>query len=416
MYQIFAIPLMLVLGLRTISRVSNYPYLLFGNFILSVLTRFYPNNTLFAIGPITLFHSDFTVIFLLLAMLGHQQLFTVKKKSINIAIAFSAFSIALSFMDGGVTYGINTWFIADIRKFLYHIILIVFASTCDAPINIPKVKKWAKRIAYALVLYIYVGTAVHYLFGIQLGAYADDRPLVSHYAITLVVYILYEVYEQLYNSKKLSISLATIIAIVAVIINRFNTTWVAMFVGIFVLLLFLPQKKRLLNQRNLILLCVVAIFLIVMTTFFGDSNLMSNIFETNEKFQKMGEEDTTFGTRIELWTVMLQSLNKRTIWTGLPMGSGYSYLYRGTLWKFDPHNGYVETIMRTGIIGCVALLGCYLGGFIASIKNKRIIGAAIIAAMMVYFVAYTYEFELSFILGYILAKQMNQENEEVEYV
>ena len=72
--------------------------------------------------------------------------------------------------------------------------------------------------------------------------------------------------------------------------------------------------------------------------------------------------------------------------------------------------------MRTGIIGCVALLGCYLGGFIASIKNKRIIGAAIIAAMMVYFVAYTYEFKLSFILGYILAKQMNQENEEVEYV
>ena len=141
MYQIFAIPLMLVLGLRTFSRVSNYPYLLFGNFILSVLTRFFPNNTLFAIGPITLFHSDFTVIFLLLAMIGHRQLFTVKKKSINIAIAFSAFSIVLSFMDGGVTYGINTWLIADIRKFLYHIILIVFASTCDAPINIPKVKK-----------------------------------------------------------------------------------------------------------------------------------------------------------------------------------------------------------------------------------------------------------------------------------
>lgn len=416
MYQIFAIPLLLILGLQTFSRVSNYPYLLFGNFILSVLTRFFPNNALFAIGPITLFNSDITIIFLLLSMIGHRQLFTVKKKSINIAIAFSAVAIVLSFIDGGFTYGLNTWLIADIRKFLYHIILIVFASTCDAQINIPKIKKWAKRIAYALVLYIYVGTAVHYLFGIQLGIYADDRPLVSHYAITLVVYILYEVYEQLYNSKKPSISLATIIAIIAVIINRFNTTWVAMFVGIFVLLLFLPQKKRLLNQRNLILLCVVAVFLIVMTTSFGDSNLMSSIFETNEKFQKMGEEDTTFGTRIELWTVMLQSLNKRTIWMGLPMGSGYSYLYRGTLWKFDPHNGYVETIMRTGIIGCIALLGCYLGGFITSIRNKRIIGAAIIAAMMVYFVAYTYEFELSFILGYILAKQMNQENEEVEHV
>ena len=53
MYQIFAIPLMLVLGLRTISRVSNYPYLLFGNFILSVLTRFYPNNTFEYFAPAT---------------------------------------------------------------------------------------------------------------------------------------------------------------------------------------------------------------------------------------------------------------------------------------------------------------------------------------------------------------------------
>lgn len=415
MYQMFAIPLMLILGLRTFSKVSNYPYLLFGNFILSVLTRFFPNNTLFAIGSITVFHSDITIIFLVLTMIGHRQLFTVKKKSINIAIAFCAVSIVLSFIDGGLTYGINTWLIADIRKFLYHIVLIVFASTCDAPIDIQKVKKWAKRIAYVVVLYIYVGTAVHSLLGIQLGAYADERPLVSHYAITLVIYILYEVYEQLYNSKKPSISLETIVAIIAVIINRFNTTWVAMFVGIFVLLIFLPQKKRLLNQRNFIIVCVIAFLALMMTTTFKNSNLMTSIFETNEKFQKMSEENTTFGTRIELWTVMLQALNKRTIWTGLPMGSGYSYLYRGKLWKFDPHNGYVETIMRTGLIGCIALLGCYLGGFIISVRNKKVIGAAIIAAMMVYFVAYTYEFELSFILGYILAKHMNQENEEVEY-
>lgn len=406
MYQLFTIPLMLVMGLRTLSRVSNYPYLLFCNFILSTLTRFFPDNVLFALGSITLYQNDITILFLLLTMIAHKEEFTVKRKNINIVIAISFLTILFSFAIGLVSYGVNTWIIADIRKFFYHIVLIFFATTCNVKINIQLVKKWAKRIAYVLVVYIYVATVIHYVFGMQIGVYTDERPLTSHFAITLVIYILYDVYDQLYNSKNPSISLKTVIAIVSVIINRFNTTWVAMLAGIFVLIIFMPEKKKLFNTKNFIILLGVATILISMVTVFNGSSLMTAVYETGDKFKNMGSEDTTFGTRTELWASMLSRLNKRTIWTGLPMGSGYAVYYRGALWKFDPHNGYVETIMRTGIIGCVTLIICYLSGIIASIKNKKNLGAAIIIAMMVYFIAYTYEFELSFILGYILAKQM----------
>ena len=52
------------------------------------------------------------------------------------------------------------------------------------------------------------------------------------------------------------------------------------------------------------------------------------------------------------------------------MGSGYGISYRGTIWQYDPHNGYVETIMRMGIIGCVLLLISYVYAIRKSLKNR----------------------------------------------
>ena len=63
------------------------------------------------------------------------------------------------------------------------------------------------------------------------------------------------------------------------------------------------------------------------------------------------------------------------------MGSGYGISYRGTIWQYDPHNGYVETIMRMGIIGCVLLLISYVYAIRKSLKNGFQVGAAIVAAM-----------------------------------
>lgn len=408
MYKLFALPLMLVLGVRTFSKVSNYPYLLLGNFVLSVLTRFVSNNMLFSVGPIAVFHNDITIFFLLASMFAHIGEFTLKNKKINIIIFASLFSILFSFVLGYITYGFNTWLIYDIRKFLYHIILILFATTCDVKINIASIKKWVKRIAYGLVVYIYIGTAIHYVFGMQLGLYTDERPLPSHYAISLVIYVLYEVYEQLYKKKKPSISLSTMFAIIAIVINRYNTTWVALLGGIIVLIIMLPEKKKLLNTRFFSQVFYSISILIIIYILFADSSFMSAVFETGDKFNNMSSRDSTFSTRVELWIAMLSTLNERTVFIGLPMGSGYAVNYRGVTWQFNPHNGYVETIMRTGIIGCVLLSLCYVCGIISSIKGKHYFSVAAIVAMAIYFVAYTYEFELSFILGFILSEGMRK--------
>ena len=405
---------MLILGLRTFSNVSNYPYLLLGNLILSVLTRFFPENLLINLGSVAIYHNDLTIFFLLLTMFAHRGAFTIKRRNVNLIIGLSLVSILFSLFNGFLEFGFNNSVVYDVRKFVYHIILVLFATTCDVEIDICSVMKWIKRIAYTLVIYIYVGTILHYAFGMQLGAYTDERPLPSHYAISLVVYIIYEVYEQLYKQKQPSISVATVIAIVAVVINRFNTTWIALFAGIILLIIMLPEKKRLLNSKFFLQTFVAIILLTIMFVFVADSSFMEAVFETGDKFNNMSAEDSTFGTRLELWALMLGTLNKVTIWTGLPMGSGYGVNYRGSIWQFNPHNGYIETIMRVGVIGCALLVILYLYAISASLKRKHYVGVAIIVAMMIYFVAYTYEFELSFILGYIIAESFRSGSEDYE--
>lgn len=415
MFRLFALPLILILGFRTFSKASNYPYLLYGCLFLSFLTRFFPNNLLINLGSVAIFHNDLTIFFLLITMFAHPDEFSFKKKNINIIIALTFVIIFFNFASGLIDFGLNNSLVQDIRKFVYHIILIVFATTSDVKIDTYTVLKWAKRFAYAAVLYIYIGTFLHYTFGIQLGAYDDERPLVVHYAILLVVFILYEVYEQLYIYKYPCIAPHTIFAIIAVIINRYNTTWVALFVGIIVLMIFLPEKRRLLNPYFITLVIAIIVAVIVAMLLFANTSVMSAILTTSEKFENLGKSESTFGTRLELWGGLLATLDKKTIWTGVSMGSGYGISYRGTIWQYDPHNGYVETIMRMGIIGCVLLLISYVYAIRKSLKNGFQVGAAIVAAMAFYFIAYTYEFELSFILGYIIALNMNKESGEEKY-
>lgn len=409
MYQIIALPVLMILGLRTIEKISNYPYLLMGNFVLSVATRFFERQVVLGFGALSLFNNDITIIFLLIAMLAHHKCFTVRKKMVNMLTVTTLVMTIYSMCMGLSENGFNSWWLYDVRKFLFHIVLIIFASTINVQLNLYKVKRWAERVAYALVIYIYIATVVHFVFGMQIGIYTDERPLVSHYAITLVVYILYEVYCQLYKQERPNISLKTMFAILAVVVNRYNTTWVAMFVGIAFLIVFMPNKVKLMN-RKFIAQCACAVgCLLVLQKVFGDSNVMDAIVATGDKFNKMEEQDSTFSSRVELWVAMISSLKNTSILTGFSMGSGYYVNYRGTIWQFNPHNGYVETIMRLGIIGCASLIITYLHCIIATVKRHRYLETAAVLAMACYFVAYTYEFELSFILGVIMGNLINKE-------
>ena len=131
MFRLFALPLILILGFRTFSKASNYPYLLYGCLFLSFLTRFFPNNLLINLGSVAIFHNDLTIFFLLITMFAHPDEFSFKKKNINIIIALTFVIIFFNFASGLIDFGLNNSLVQDIRKFVYHIILIVFATTSD---------------------------------------------------------------------------------------------------------------------------------------------------------------------------------------------------------------------------------------------------------------------------------------------
>lgn len=401
MYRFIVLPFLVILGLATVRKVSNYPYLLLGNYVINILNRFASSSVLVSVGGISLYNNDLTVFFLLFSLLAHFNQFHIRKK--NGSIAIYALMVLCSLVVGLLTYGVNSWLVYDIKIFAYNIILIVFCAFVDCEIDYEKVYVWIKGVAYCVVAYIYFAVILHAATGVQIGAYTDARPLVSHYAITLVVFIIYEVYKQLYLSERPSISVSSFICMVAIIINRYNTTWVAMFLGLVLLVVFMPNKRALFNQKFVVQLFAITIIGVFAFTTLSKTTVMDDIVDTQNKFNTIQESNNTFAARVEVWGAMLASLESETEWIfGKPMGSGYYVNYRGALWEYNPHNAYVETIMRIGLIGCIAMIFMNIKLiYQAFIAKKRII-IAIMIPIMAYWITYTYEFELSCLFGLFL--------------
>ena len=73
----------------------------------------------------------------------------------------------------------------------------------------------------------------------------------------------------------------------------------------------LPEKRRLLNPYFITLVIAIIVAVIVAMLLFANTSVMSAILTTSEKFENLGESESTFGTRLELWGGLLATLDKK---------------------------------------------------------------------------------------------------------
>ncbi len=148
--------------------------------------------------------------------------------------------------------------------------------------------------------------------------------------------------------------LGAVLLLVLLALDR-RTVWLAILVGVAVLLL----RGRRLRARAVLL--VIAAAVVIGVAFAGDGLARD---------QAPAGTVTSTGSvtwRVEGWSDLVDSWSESPVnWlVGRPFGSGFVHIANGEIIDAQPHNFYIETMIRAGVGGLIALSrspsGCCAG-------------------------------------------------------
>lgn len=422
MEKIIAI-LFIIYAIYTLQYQRNIIVLLACNYILSLLMKWYHMD--FGINMVfaKVYPSDvmcFIMLFIMFAsalrsrngIYNTYQYQIVKSPERKGFILFTLIVIFSTFL-GFISYGINSDFLGDVRKFAYLIIPIMFFSTRPTDLRQFRVRKIISYTMNGVFAFCYIYWIVYFLTGYSFGSAEESmRCISSDAAYVLAIYAIYLVYKDLIHDRKRAFSIKTILSVLAILMIQFNSAYMTLFSGLFVLLLAnwrslaKPSRKI---MAQILILCVAAITVV---KFLGNTDLIKSVISTFDKFSQAtsSEAEGTIGGRYEVWALVIATLKNPIQWLiGKPMGNGYHVLYRGGLWAASPHSGYVECLMRTGIIGCIFLLGSMIILSLRGLKENKVILTAMLIGTLFYWYPYTFTFEAGFIIGNIIWYMYNDD-------
>jgi O-antigen ligase len=132
-----------------------------------------------------------------------------------------------------------------------------------------------------------------------------------------------------------------------------RTVWVALVVGVVVLML----RNRRFGKKALAVLVAAAI--VTAGVFIAFPGGASN----QEPLARSATSSGTLTWRVIGWQELVSSWSENPAnWlVGEPFGGGFQRQVEGSEVQAHPHNFYIETMLRTGVIGLVALLALSVG-------------------------------------------------------
>lgn len=340
---------------------------------------------------VNLYGNDLIIIFMLFHIIVQIIRNGALAKRTLRTLMFSIFVIIVfvSMVRGIFIYGVTAEWLGDFRKYFEAIVGLVFFSNFYGG-NIPE--KYIERIMSVIIAYLYVGIFLNIA-----GLYPIERPVYADQASILVYYALYKFYKEFYIEDKM-LSLKTYLAILGIIVNRYNSTWISLIVGLVILVALSRRGAFTINKiKNIAVICVSVVFCAVYFMLNADTEFMLQIAGTADKFSNLSEG--SFGTRQDVWAGLISMLKGGEVLWGQPFGSGFFTIYRGNIWEASPHNGYIETIMRCGYIGVITLCGYMILSVANGIKHKNNLYIAILLSTMVFWIPYSVVPDAFFVLG-----------------
>ncbi len=145
--------------------------------------------------------------------------------------------------------------------------------------------------------------------------------------------------------------LGMLLLLFVVLLDR-RTVWLTMIIGIAVL----TVRGRQLRRRTVAIVVGTVLLTVAAFVALGGSS-------GEEPVTTSATGTGTLDWRIQGWSELLEGLsNGPTQWLiGEPLGSGFSREVQGSEVQAEPHNFYVTTLLRTGVVGLLALMALSLG-------------------------------------------------------
>jgi O-antigen ligase len=198
--------------------------------------------------------------------------------------------------------------------------------------------------------------------------------------------------------------LSVLLLLFVMLLDR-RTVWLAMLVGVVVLLL----RNRRFGRRALAMLAGAAIVTsLVFVAFPGSSS-------DQEPLARSATSTGTLTWRVDGWSELLSSWSENPAnWlVGRPFGSGFERRVEGSQVDSHPHNFYIETMLRSGVAGLLALIALTAGLLRALWRLGRGSGArglfgpdvlpALVAMQLVWFITWVPGSEQGIVTGLALA-------------
>jgi O-Antigen ligase len=202
-----------------------------------------------------------------------------------------------------------------------------------------------------------------------------------------------------------------------VLVLQHRSVWAATAVGLLALFLLSKRSER---KKLLVGAMWAASIGIVLSPFILYGSLESVTSALLHSVEEVGARKSTISGRIEGWDVLLDQWRGFAAWEkviGQPFGGGYErYLAEyGRVIRDSPHNYYVQTLLRAGVIGGVVLVSLLVSTLLGLRKRfsanpqygqfRVLFG--LITMNAAYFLAYGGSFEQGIFFGLTLALLSN---------
>jgi hypothetical protein len=168
---------------------------------------------------------------------------------------------------------------------------------------------------------------------------------------------------------------SVLLLLFVLVLNR-RTVWLAIVVGVAIVML----RDRRLGRRALLLVALGAVMSAVAFVWLG------GLKEGSEPLVQSGSGNLTW--RLEGWEALVDAWSHSwTDWAvGQPVGSGFARQVEGLETNVHPHNYYIEIMIRTGVVGLLALLALTVGLLRAlwrtSARDAGLLGPGILPALL----------------------------------
>ncbi len=193
------------------------------------------------------------------------------------------------------------------------------------------------------------------------GAAAEFRVLPSGGTLFLLDALVLIVFLMTARTARRWMWAAVPALLATVLVMQHRSVWLAAASAFLALYLAFPDAVRLKLMRPIA--GTVILVVVVGGGLVGYGQLDALVSSVTRSAVQATDSRGTAGGRVYGWHQLLLQLEPAEYVTGKPFGSGYErYDFPNVRWKatYDPHNFYLQTLLRSGVPGLALLLATYL--------------------------------------------------------